>query len=117
MKITDFAPENRPRERLQKEGAAALSSAELLAIILKSGTRKENVLEISNGLISKYGLHNLSACTLQQLQQHYGIGLARASQIKAIFELYKRISCTPEKKKISCAREVAEIYIPKLQSF
>ena len=55
MKITDFAPENRPRERLQKEGSQALSSAELLAIILKSGTKKENILEISNHLISTHG--------------------------------------------------------------
>src|SRR3989338_6135976 len=101
MKITDLAPENRPRERLQKEGANALSPAELIAIILKSGTKKENVLEISNRLISKYGLQNLSSCSLQQLQQQYGIGPARASQIVALFELHKRISYRKENKKIS----------------
>lgn len=116
MKITDLTPENRPRERLQKEGSQALSSAELLAIILKSGTKKENILEISNRLISKYGLHNMSACTLQQLQQQYGIGPARASQIIAVFELYKRISYTPERKKINSAKDVAEIYLHKLQA-
>ncbi len=116
MKITDLAPENRPRERLQKEGAAALSPAELLAIILKSGTKKENILEISNRLIATHGLQNLSACSLQQLQQQYGIGPARASQIIAVFELYKRISPINQKKKISCAKEVAEIYLPKTQA-
>ncbi|MEK6900127.1 MAG: UPF0758 domain-containing protein [Nanoarchaeota archaeon] len=51
MKITDLAPENRPRERLQKHGPEALSPAELLAVILKSGTKTENVLEISTRLI------------------------------------------------------------------
>lgn len=116
MKITDLAPENRPRERLQHEGATALSPAELLAIILKSGTKKENILEISNRLISKYGLQNLSNCSLQQLQQQYGIGPARSSQIVALFELYKRISYTQEKKKISCAKEIAELYFPKTKS-
>ncbi|MEK6809706.1 MAG: DNA repair protein RadC [Nanoarchaeota archaeon] len=117
MKITDLAPENRPRERLQKEGPQALSPAELLAIILKSGTKKENILEISNRLIATHGLQNLSHCTLSQLQQQYGIGPARASQIIALFELYNRVNYNPEKKKISCAKEVAEMYLPKIQSF
>ena len=116
MKITDLAPENRPRERLQKEGAQALSPPELLAIILKSGTKKENVLEISNRLISKHGLQNLPHCSLQQLQQHYGIGPARASQLVALFELYKRVNCKNERKKISCAKDVASLYLPRLQA-
>ena len=111
MKITDLAPENRPRERLQSEGSSVLSPAELLAIILKSGTKKENVLEISNRLISKYGLQNLSSCSLQQLQQQYGIGPARASQIVALFELYKRVNYNNDKKKINCAKDVAELYL------
>lgn len=116
MKITDLAPENRPRERLQKEGASALSSAELLAVILKSGTKKENILEISNRLISTYGLQNLSHCSLPQLQQQYGIGPARSSQIVALFELYKRINCKNELKKISSAKDIAVIYLPKVQA-
>ena len=116
MKITDLAPENRPRERLQKEGPQALSSAELLAIILKSGTKKENVLEISNRLIATHGLQNLSHCTLSQLQQQYGIGPARASQIIALFELYNRVNYNQSKKKINCAKDVAELYLPKTQS-
>lgn len=113
MKITDLAPENRPRERLQKDGAHVLSPAELLAVILKSGTKKENVLEISNRLLSTHGLQNLSRCSLQQLQQQYGIGTAKASQIIALFELCRRIPLSTEIKKISCAKDVAESYLPK----
>jgi len=116
MKITELAPENRPRERLQKEGAQALSPAELLAVILKSGTKKENILEISNRLIARHGLQNLSNCSLEQLQQQYGIGPARASQIIALFELCKRVKYTQEKKKISCAKDAAELYLHKTQS-
>jgi len=115
MKITDLAPENRPRERLQQQGAHTLSSAELLALILKSGTKKENILEISNRLISQYGLQSLATCSLQELQQHYGIGLVRSSQIVALFELYQRLNYSQEKKKITCAKEIAEIYLPKTQ--
>ncbi|MEK6853452.1 MAG: DNA repair protein RadC [Nanoarchaeota archaeon] len=113
MKITDLAPENRPRERLQKDGASVLSPAELLAVVLKSGTKKENVLEISHRLLSTYGLQNLSRCSLQQLQQQYGIGTARASQIIALFELCRRIPLPAETKKISCAKDVADHYLPK----
>ena len=116
MKITDLSPENRPRERLQKEGPEVLSPAELLAVILKSGTKKENILEISNRLISQYGLQNLGTSSLQELQQQYGIGPARASQIIAVFELYKRINYTQDKQKVGSAREVAELYLPKTQS-
>ena len=90
MKITSLAPENRPRERLQQQGPAALSDAELLAIILKSGTQKENVLDICHSLCSKYGLSGLSTTTLQELQQEHGIGVAKASQLIAVFELHKR---------------------------
>lgn len=116
MKITELAPENRPRERLQKEGPQSLSSAELLAVILKSGTKKENILEISNRLLAQHGLQNLAHCSLEQLQQQYGIGPARASQIVALFELHKRLGYAKDKKKISSAKEVAELYLPKTQS-
>lgn len=115
MKITAFSPENRPRERLQAQGAAALSSAELLAIILKSGTRKENVLEMSNKLLSKYGLEKLGSCTVQELMSEHGVGKAKACQIVALFELYTRMNgLGKEKNVISCAKEVAEMLMPKM---
>jgi DNA repair protein RadC len=115
MKITDILPENRPRERLESSGAGVLSSAELLAIILKSGTKKENVLEICNKLLSKHGLSNLPSCTLQELCEEHGIGKAKASQIVALFELYRRIPQKNNIKIITCAKDVASIYLPKLR--
>ncbi len=60
MRIKDISLENRPRERLEKEGARVLSDAELLAIILKTGNKGENVVDMSNRLISKYGVDKLS---------------------------------------------------------
>ncbi|MBU0457786.1 MAG: DNA repair protein RadC [Nanoarchaeota archaeon] len=115
MKITEMSSENRPRERLEKEGPRVLSTAELLAIILKSGTKKENILEICNKLLSKYGLEKLSSCTLQELQEEYGIGKAKACQIVALFELSKKI-CTIKKDDlvVKKAGDIAEIYTLKL---
>lgn len=118
MKITEMAVENRPRERLIQAGPAVLSTAELFAIILKSGTKKENVLELGNKLLSKYGLEQLPSCSLQELMHEYGIGKAKACQIVAVFELYRRISHTSGKKEpiaIFQAKDIAEIYQPKLQ--
>ncbi len=117
MKITEMSAENRPRERLEKEGAKVLSTAELLAIILKSGTKKENVLEISHKLLSKYGLERLSSCSLPELTQEYGIGKAKACQLVALFELYQRVH-TPhgDKIPITRAKDIVQLYQAKLQS-
>ena len=116
MRITEMSLENRPRERLQKDGPHVLSNAELLALILKSGTQKENILEICNKLLSKYGLEKLSSCTLQELTQEHGIGNAKACQLLALFEIYKRLPHTGNNFKIiSSAKDIAELYLPKLQ--
>ena len=116
MNIKQLSLENRPRERLQQYGAGVLSPAELMAIILKSGTKKENVLDLAQRLLSKYKMEQLSTCTIRELDQEYGIGIAKACQIVALFELYRRL---PRKKNelplIRSAQDVAEMYTPLLQ--
>lgn len=84
MKMKDIALENRPRERFERQGASVLSDAELLAIILQKGTREENVIDMSNRLISKYGMNKLADLSLVELQEVKGIGKAKAMQIKAM---------------------------------
>jgi len=59
MRIKDIPKENRPRERLKQNGIDVLSNSELLAIILQKGTRKENVIDMSNRLLSKYSIDKL----------------------------------------------------------
>jgi DNA repair protein RadC len=116
MKLHDISPENRPRERLEFQGPGALSDAELLALILKSGTQKNNVLEMCQKILSKYGLDGLSTTTLHELQQEHGIGKAKASQVIALFELYKRTQrVTTVKKTIESAAEIALIYTPRMK--
>ena len=93
-----MAEENRPRERLCNLGPVALSDAELLANILKMGCRGENVIDMSNRLISKYGMDKLSSCSLTELKKIKGIGPAKACQILSVFELGKRHSFSKKNK-------------------
>src|SRR3989344_2234053 len=90
MKISDLPADSKPRERFLKLGPTALSDAELLAIILRTGTVKENVVGMSNRLLSQYKLENLFEHSLKELQSIKGIGPSKAMQILAISELSKR---------------------------
>ena len=91
MNLKEIPAENRPRERLQQQGSSSLSTSELLALILKSGTKQENIMDMCNKLLAKYDLEQLSHCSLQELEQEHGIGKAKASQLLALFELARRI--------------------------
>ena len=74
---------------MKQLGSHVLSDAEVLAIILQKGISGENVIDMSNRLISKYGLEKLSSCSLNELKAIKGIGEAKALQIIALFEFYK----------------------------
>jgi len=90
--IHDLPCSERPRERMQKYGAEALSTAELMAILIGSGTHGESVLLTAQKLLSHFGnLNNLSQASIQELATIKGIGIARATTIKAAFELSRRI--------------------------
>ncbi len=115
MRICDIPLENRPRERLQKQGAEVLNDAELLAVILQKGTRTENVIDMSNRLIAKYGMDKLSDLSLTELQEIKGIGPAKAMQINAVFELNKRRNISKRTgKPIKSAQDVFEYASPIL---
>jgi DNA repair protein RadC len=109
MKIKEFSKDERPRERMLSFGAESLSNAELLAIILRVGSKNENVIEMSQKILSKYPVEKLSDPSIKELCNIKGIGEAKALQIKAIFELNKRSVC---KKivKISSPKNVFEYF-------
>ncbi|MCI1856664.1 MAG: DNA repair protein RadC [Sporolactobacillus sp.] len=90
-------PENeRPRERLIRAGAGALSEAELIAILLRSGTRHESVVDLSKRLISTFdGLKKLREASIEELETINGIGRAKAVQLLACFEIAKRLAGPP----------------------
>jgi len=116
MRIKDMPSDSKPRERLLKFGIENLSEAELLALILEKGTKKENVIEVSNRLIAQHGLDKLSECSLKELQEINGIGQAKAMQILALFEINKRKSMTNcETRQIKTAKEVFDLFHEKLK--
>lgn len=92
--IKSLPEEVRPRERMQAAGPEALSAAELLAIILRTGSATESALELANRILSDpRGLRYLAEVSLGELCELKGIGLAKAAQIKAAVELGKRLAC------------------------
>ena len=89
LNIKSWAPEDRPREKLIMKGKSALSEAELLAILLGSGTRKMSAVEIGKRLLqhANNNLHQLASLTTKQLMNVKGIGEAKAITIVAALEL------------------------------
>ncbi len=116
MKIKELLPDSRPREKFLKHGPEKLSDAELFAILLRTGFAGENVVDMSNRLISEYGLNKLFECSLKELQQIKGIGPAKAMQILSIAEISKRqLQSKKPTKKISCAEDVFNLFHERLK--
>src|SRR3989344_5243006 len=116
MRIKDISKENRPRERFLKRGPEALSEAELFAILLRTGSKGENVIEMSNRLINEYGLDKLFECSLKELQEIKGIGPSKAMQILAIAEITKRCNLSKKPiKRITCAKDVFDLFHERLK--
>jgi DNA repair protein RadC len=110
IKILDMQKEERPRERLLKNGASALSDSELLAIILRTGSKKENVINLSQRILGEYNIKQLSQINITQLMKVHGIKESKAAQISACFEIARRLESFngDEKPKISSPEDVRE---------
>jgi DNA repair protein RadC len=91
--VRELPNEERPRERLERHGAAALTTPELLAIILRVGVQGENVIELSSRLLQKYsGLGGLLGADLDVLCAEHGLGTAKAITLKAALEVGRRLT-------------------------
>lgn len=93
MKIKDWSDEERPRERVMSLGVEAVSSAELLAILIGSGTPEVTSVDLMRNVLADHGdsLRTLGTLTRHELQQYNGIGPAKAVTIQAALELGKRL--------------------------
>ena len=90
--IKELPTSERPRERLLEYGVGALSTAELLAIILRTGTRDENVILLSHRILARFGslAGMVQASTAEMISEH-GLGPAKVAQLKAALELGRRM--------------------------
>ncbi len=108
--IHDLPLSERPRERLQKFGAEALSAQEILAVILGRGISGESVTVTVQRLFSHFGnLRGIASASVEELSQVKGIGLAKAAQIKAAFELANRLESHSETDKKSAVKTPEEV--------
>jgi DNA repair protein RadC len=98
--IKDIPQHDRPRERLLQVGAQAISTSELLAIIMRTGVGGENVLHLAERLLSQFGsLPGLARASIKELTAVKGIGRVKAIEIKAAMEIGRRLMATsPEER-------------------
>ncbi len=117
-KVKDMAIEERPREKMIQHGVKVLSNAELLAILLRTGTKKRNAIELANYIINKdlQGIRYLQDMSIEELCEIDGIGLSKATQIKAALELGMRISSyKPNKYKVKNPWDIYKYYMESLR--
>lgn len=110
--VHDMPTGERPRERLRAYGPQSLSNAELLAIILRTGTARDNVLELAGKLLAKYdGLGGLLRADFNELCHEHGLGEAKCCQVKAALEIGKRLDqkTLDEKYQIRSPKDAASL--------
>ena len=91
MSIADWPQHERPRERLVKHGAAALSEAELLAIFLRTGVGGKNAVELGRDVLARFGnLRRLFAASIDEFAEIRGLGPAKFAQLQAVVEMARR---------------------------
>ncbi len=117
LKMKEMPELERPYEKLEQYGESKLSNAELLAIIIKNGTKEENSIQIANRILlmtkSVKGLQDIS---LNELKSIKGIGKVKAIQLKAVCELAKRISKAPNNKiQIKQPKDVANLFMEEFK--
>lgn len=118
LTMKDLPINERPRERFKTHGPTALSHAELLAILIRTGTPQCSARQLADLLLSKAGnLRNLAQYEVSELAAFPGMGHAKAIQVLAAFELGKRLYATDtsEPVAIRSPREAANLFIPSLR--
>lgn len=113
LRMLDIPENERPKEKLLRYGAESLSNPELLAIVLRTGTKGENVLNLSRKIIAELnGLNGILNASVKEMTKIKGVKEAKASQILAIAELFRRFNTYKsfnEFKRITSPREVANM--------
>lgn len=118
LKIKDWAKEDRPREKLVAKGPSALSDAELLAILISTGTKEKSAVDLGRELLKRAGnnLNTLGKLELSDIRKVAGIGEAKAVTIAAALELGRRrkMATPPMRAQVRSSRDAADIFQPLL---
>lgn len=121
MKIKKLPDEERPREKLLYQGKESLSNAELLAILLRTGTHEKSVLELAQEVISmnEDGILNLCECAPEELARIKGMGDAKICQVLAAVELGKRVATYPRKSRAVIGRpeDIVQLCMEKMRYY
>lgn len=115
--MRDVAEAERPRERLVQVGEQSLSTAELLAIILRTGDRGESVVRLAERLLATYGgLPGLARASVSELKSEKGMGPAKSVEIKAAMELGRRLMASnpQERSKVSSPADAANLLMSEM---
>ncbi len=115
--IKDLPAGERPRERLIREGASSLSTAELLAILFRVGVEGENVLTLANNLLARFnGLAGIARASFPDLQKVNGLGEAKIASLKAALELGRRltIASADERLQVRSPQDAANWFMSEL---
>lgn len=118
LAIKELPEDERPRERLLKYGPEILSNAELLAIILRVGTREYSAIGLAEHMLGKFGgMKGIATADIEGLSSIKGLGMAKATQIKAMVELGKRLSATVSHSRTSIhsPQDIADLLMPELR--
>jgi len=117
-RLKDLPEDLQPRERIHNYGPEVLSNKEILAIILRTGSQGENVLDLAERILTETsGLRGLARLSLHELQQISGIGQAKAAQVKAALELGRRVICADPSSRpvINSPSDVAELVMEEMR--
>ena len=116
LTINQWVEEDRPREKMMQHGAAALSNAELLAILIGSGNTEDSAVELMRKVLGDYrnSLSELGKRTIDELCRYKGIGPAKAITILAASEIgRRRLEEEPlERKQIRCSKDIYDVFYP-----
>jgi DNA repair protein RadC len=116
--IKSWPQDDRPREKLLKRGAGALSNSELLAILLRTGVKGVSAIDLARQIIDKFGtFRNMNHTDMREWKEFKGLGPAKVAQIQAALEIGRRFredEVLPPKQKIASAHDVVNMIMPQM---
>ena len=117
--IKSWPLDDRPREKLLKKGAGTLSNSELLAILLRTGTKGTSAIDLSRNILKKFGtFRDMAHTDTRDWKEFKGLGGAKIAHIQAALEIGRRYSqdvVSPGKQKIASAKDIVDLVLPHMR--